>query len=92
MPWLIASLTRTEGKDSKANELLAEALKVKIGSPAFASARFHAIRLLMDMGRTAEARPLLDQTLTTERAHFDESALNLSSAKECCSPFRSQSS
>jgi hypothetical protein len=77
MPWLIAALTRTEGKDGNARELLAEALKVKNSSAAFASARFHAIRLLMEMNRAAEARPLLDQTLTAERAYFDESALNL---------------
>ena len=77
MPWLIAALTAIDGKHAKANELTTEALKVKNSSAAFASARFHAIRLLMDAGKKAEARSLLDQTLTTERAHFDESALNL---------------
>jgi hypothetical protein len=77
MPWLIAALTAIDGNHAKANALLAEALKVKNSSAAFASARFNAIRLLMDAGKNTEARPLLDQTLTTERAHFDESALNL---------------
>ncbi|MCA1575952.1 MAG: hypothetical protein LC794_01155 [Acidobacteria bacterium] len=77
MPWLIAALTAIDGKHAKASELTTEALKVKSNSAAFASARFHAIRLLIDMNRTAEARPLLDQSLTTDRAHFDESALNL---------------
>jgi hypothetical protein len=77
MPWLIAALTAIDGKHAKANELTSEALKVRNSSAAFASARFHAIRLLMDMNRTADARPLLDQALTTERAQFDESALNL---------------
>ena len=77
LPWLIAALTAIDGKHAKANDLTTEALKVKNSSTAFASARFHAIRLLMNMSRTAEARSLLDQTLTTERAHFDESALNL---------------
>jgi hypothetical protein len=76
-PWLIAALTLSEGKEPQASELIAAALKVKNTSPAFASARFHAIRLLLESGKTAEARPLLDQTLKTERAHFDESALNL---------------
>ena len=77
MPWLIAALALVDAKHAKARELVDEALKVKNSSAAFASARFHAIRLLMEMNRTADARPLLDQTLATERAHFDESALNL---------------
>ena len=76
-PWLVAVLTKVDGKDPKANDLLAEALKAKTGSPAFASARFHAIRLLMDLGRTVEARTLLDQSLKTDRAYFDKSSLNL---------------
>ena len=76
-PWLIAALTLIDGKNSHASELTAAALKVRSASPAFASARFHAIRLLLESGKNAEARPLLDQALNAERAHFDESALNL---------------
>jgi hypothetical protein len=75
--WLIAALTKIDGKDPKASELISEALKVKNSSTAFPSARFHVIRLLMDQGKNAEARTLLDQSLKTERAHFDESSLNL---------------
>jgi hypothetical protein len=75
--WLVASLTALEGKDPKASELIAEALKVPNSSAAFASARFHAIRLLMESGQNAEARRLLDQILKSERAHLDQSALNL---------------
>jgi len=52
-PWLVAALTKVDGKDPKANDLLAEALKAKTGSPAFASARFHAIRLLMEGKRVS---------------------------------------
>lgn len=76
-PWLIAALSLVDGHDAKANELLAEALKVNSRSAAFAAARYHAIRLLIETGKNNEARTLLDQTLKTERAHFDESALNL---------------
>src|SRR6185369_9890471 len=76
-PWFIAALTLVDGKHPQAGELIAAAQKVKSTSPAFASARFHAIRLLLESGKTAEAGPLLDETLKTERAHFDESALNL---------------
>lgn len=76
-PWLIAALTFAKGKDPQASGLIAEALKVKSSAAAFASARFHAIRLLVEAGKTAEARPLLDQALKADRAHFDESSLNL---------------
>lgn len=75
--WLIASLSLINGQHAKANELLADALKVNSRSAAFASARYHAIRLLIETGKANEARTLLDQTLKTDRAHFDESALNL---------------
>jgi hypothetical protein len=76
-PWLIAALSLIDGKDPKANELIAEAQKVNNRAAAFAAARFHAIRLLMETGKATEARTLLDQTLKNERDRFDESALNL---------------
>lgn len=76
-PWLIAALSLIDGQHPKANELLAAARKVNIRSAAFASARYHAIRLLIETGKNTEARALVDETLKTERAHFDESALNL---------------
>src|SRR6185295_6436176 len=75
--WLVASLTALEGKDPKASDLIAEARKVPNSSAAFASARFHAIRLLMESDQNAAARTLLDQTLKSDRAHFDQSSLNL---------------
>jgi len=76
-PWLIAALSLIDGRHTKASELIGEALKINSSSAAFASARFHAIRLLIESGKNTEARTLLDQTLKTERTHFDESALNL---------------
>lgn len=75
--WLVAALSLTDGKGPQAADLIAEALKVKSSSPAFAAARYHAIRFLLDAGKNTEARTLLDQTLKTERARFDESSVNL---------------
>ncbi|HEU4794025.1 MAG TPA: hypothetical protein VFT02_00250, partial [Pyrinomonadaceae bacterium] len=76
-PWLIAALTYTDGKDAKATELISEALRVRNTSAAFISARFQAIRLLMEQGKNAEARKLLDQSFNSDRSLFDESSLNL---------------
>ena len=76
-PWLIAALSGAEGKHARAGELISEALKVKPNSPAFASAQFHAVRLLMEAGKNDEARTLLDQLLKTNGDQFDAASLNL---------------
>ena len=76
-PWLIAALSDADGKHAKAGELISEALKVQPNAPAFASARFHAVRLMMESGKNDEARALLEQLLNSQRVQFDESSLNL---------------
>ena len=80
-PWLIAALTKVDAKHPKANDLVAQALNVKPAAAAFASARFHAVRLLMESGKNDEARPLLDQLLKTNETRFDASSLNLLRSK-----------
>lgn len=79
--WLVAALTKVDGKHAKAGELIAAALNVKPAAPAFPSARFHAVRLLMESGKNDEARTLLDQLLKTNREQFDASSLNLLTSK-----------
>lgn len=74
-PWLIASLSKIQGTDAHASELIAEALKVEQGSAAFASSRFHAARLLIDSGKKDDARRLLDELLKVKKA--DQSTRNL---------------
>ena len=80
-PWLIAALTLADAKDARAGELISQALRVQPPSPSFASARFHAIRLLMESGKTDEARTVLDQLLKNHQAQFDESSFNLLMSK-----------
>ena len=53
--WLIAALSLIDGQHAKANELLADALKVNTRSAAFASARYHAIRLLIETGKSNDS-------------------------------------
>lgn len=76
-PWLIAVLSKLDGKHARANELIAEAVEVKPTAPAFASAQFHAARLLMESGKNDDARTMLDEVLKSHRALFDESSFNL---------------
>jgi hypothetical protein len=80
-PWLIAALSKVGGTHAEASGLISAATNVKADSPAFASARFHAVRLLLESGKNDEGRTLLDQTLKSSRAQFDESSLNLLTSK-----------
>ena len=75
--WLVAVLSKVAGKNPRSADLILQAMAIKSGSPAFASARFHAVRLLIESGRASEARVLLDELLTTNRSRFDASSLNL---------------
>lgn len=75
--WLVAILSKIDAKHSQAGDFVREALNVKSNSPAFASARFHAVRLLLDFGKDDEARTQLDQLLKNNRSQFDASSLNL---------------
>jgi hypothetical protein len=76
-PWLVSSLSKVDGSNAQASELISEALKVEADSAAFPSARFHSARLLIEVGKKDDARRLLDESLNTKRAKFDESTINL---------------
>jgi tetratricopeptide (TPR) repeat protein len=80
-PWLVAALSKVDAKHPKASELVSQALNVRPTAAAFASARFHAVRLLMESGKNDEARTLLDQLLKTNETQFDASSLNLLRSK-----------
>jgi hypothetical protein len=75
--WLVAALSKVSGTDSSSQELLTEALRVTPDQRAFASARFHAVRLLMESGKRTEARRLLDEVLQHQRTALDEGSQNL---------------
>jgi hypothetical protein len=75
--WLIAALAKADGKTGNNDSLVAAAQAVPASSKAFASARFHAIRLLDESGKTTEARRLVDQALKDHGDVLDQSAKNL---------------
>jgi tetratricopeptide (TPR) repeat protein len=79
--WFIASLAKIDGRHPKAAELIEQAIHVAPTSAAFASASFHAVRLLMESGKIVEARSQIDQLLKNDRARFDLSTLNLLTAE-----------
>ena len=75
--WLICVLSKLNGKNATAQDFISEALKIKGGTSAFPSARYHTIRLMIEAGKLVDARTLLDQTLKAFRAQFNPSSLNL---------------
>jgi len=77
LPWLVAAVINTEGKDAKLNELLTATAAVNPSSPAFATLTFHRIRLLKEANRMAEARAVLDKTLAGDRQQLSTSAVNM---------------
>ena len=59
--WLAASISKAGGRSSEAAELISAGDKVPPSSPAFATVRFHQVRLLIEGGKTAEAKRKFDE-------------------------------
>ncbi|MBA2502778.1 MAG: hypothetical protein H0V27_07855 [Pyrinomonadaceae bacterium] len=77
LPWLVAALSKTTHDDPKLAELLAASEKVDRASPIFPTVVYHAIRLLIDAGRTDEARAKLDRVLSdSKQSSLPPSAAN----------------
>ena len=81
LPWLVCALSKVDPKHPQTSALIKEALNVKPSSPAFSAAKFHAVRLLIQSGKTDEARLILDQILKNNRDQLDSSSLNLLSSE-----------
>jgi hypothetical protein len=75
--WLIAALAKIDASNPKATELLGAAAKIRVESPAFASVVFQRVRLAVNAGRADQARALLDELITKNRAAVPVSTLNL---------------
>jgi len=61
LPWLIAALHYAKRDSEHSDELIAAARQVTFDSPAWPTAKFHAVRLLNDKGKRQEARLMLRQ-------------------------------
>ena len=77
LPWLVAALSKANAGQPGVDELIAAGQKVRRDSPAYASAAFHSIRLLIESNHTGEARSRLDQLLAADAGGLTESSLNL---------------
>ena len=61
--WLAAAVIKTDAKSPQVAEILSEADKITKNSPAFATIRFHQIRLLLETGKRTEAKQKLDEII-----------------------------
>jgi hypothetical protein len=75
--WLIATIIRLNANHPDSAALLDAAQNIPQDSPAYATAQHHRIRLIMESGRMAEARKLLDELLPGFRSKLQNSSLNL---------------
>jgi hypothetical protein len=76
LQWLAAAITKTDAKSSQLAEILSEADKVKSNSPAFATVRFHQIRLLLETNKRAEAKQKLDEVIADNFKNLPLSSQN----------------
>ena len=76
-PWLAAAITKASSSDPEASALIEHAEHLPSTSPAWATVTYHRLRLLIDTGRTAEARTELDRAFPEIRAIGSESSINL---------------
>lgn len=74
--WLVAALTKADGKMATASSLIAASEKIAANSPAYATASFHAVRLLLESGDRAGALNRLDAILKQNSSSFPPSAIN----------------
>jgi hypothetical protein len=61
--WLVSALSKARGGNDTASSLIAAANVIESNSPAYATASFHVVRLLLESGDRAGARTRLDEIL-----------------------------
>lgn len=61
--WLMSAVTKADKSSTQLPRLLEAAANIGRSSPAFATIAFHRARILLQQGKTAEARKLLDELL-----------------------------
>jgi hypothetical protein len=77
LPWLVAVLTKTQPSDPQLPEVLAEARKVPVRSPAYLTVTYHILRLMMGSDREGEVRDKIDRLLANHNWEDQPSTLNL---------------
>ncbi|MBD0371502.1 MAG: hypothetical protein ICV60_11740 [Pyrinomonadaceae bacterium] len=73
--WLVAALSKASSADAASSSLIDAASRIEPNAAAYATASFHAVRLLIESGKRADARTRLD-TILQNQAALPPSAIN----------------
>lgn len=76
LPWLVAALMKTDGREPETDNLIKAAAAIPYDSPAWQTVTYHRIRLLLASGHTNEARTLLEPALLQIMQSGDPSSVN----------------
>ncbi len=74
--WLIAALAKETKESPDVEKLIGDGLKVDRSSPAYSTAVYHSARLMVELGRDAEAGKLLDEIIASGIREYPVSAQN----------------
>lgn len=66
-PWLIAALSKLRANHAQTSELLAVSEKISAEAPAFLTAAYHRLRLLLEAGQHDRARAELEAVLAPRK-------------------------
>ena len=61
--WLLTAISKADKSSTELSRLLEAANKVDRGAPAYPTIAYHQARILIEQGKTAEARKLMDEIL-----------------------------
>jgi hypothetical protein len=76
LPWLLMAMVKAGPADSFAPDLINEAAKIAPESPAYDTAFYHRVRILIALNRADEARALLDKALVAPNLQKPSSKRN----------------
>src|SRR5262249_46672654 len=65
--WLLAAISKADSQSPRLADLISAAAKVPATSPGYATAMYHALRLMIDTGKKDEARRTLDALIANNK-------------------------
>ena len=77
LTWMVAAICKASARDPEAPDLVKAAEQTPSDSPEWEMLNYHRIRLLIGLGRAAEARVLLNDSIVRVQSGKCDSSLNL---------------
>jgi hypothetical protein len=74
--WLVSAISKADGREPEAAELVAAAEAIQPDSPAWESANYHRLRLMIAMNKAPEARRKISEAMPRVLANGSASSMN----------------